>query len=273
VEWTKANLVPDGGGGLTSLVIGGCSAGSIGAQIWAPLLLEEFGGSSDGSGSVGGGPLVASSVIADSYAGVFPPGSQGPLIQDFGMCDVQPPLFEGDDLVQKCSKGELSLSDVMNYNMPRFPSVPFSHINSKSDWCQEEFYAGVALTLALTPPFTKDPDQLFLSDAEYCADATAIFKDYSANHPNYVNFAVTSDQHCYTPYSLLYTADTTGTQGAGVGGATTLVDWLSTFGADNRAKGGSVESECDGPALDEAEWTGNDYCDASQVGKEFAFSR
>jgi peptidase E len=52
---------------LSHIVVAGCSAGSIGAQIWASTILTTLKWSMAG-------------VIPDSYAGVFPPTVQGSLI-------------------------------------------------------------------------------------------------------------------------------------------------------------------------------------------------
>lgn len=51
----------------------GCSAGSIGAQIWSDNSLNMI-------------KWQKAAVIPDSYAGVFPDGSQGPLIYGFVCC-------------------------------------------------------------------------------------------------------------------------------------------------------------------------------------------
>ena len=50
-----------------------------------------------------------------------------------------------------------------------------------------------------------------------------LLKQYSQRHENYVSFVVTASQHCYLPHALMYTADTSGTQGSNT---TPLVDWL-----------------------------------------------
>lgn len=55
---------------LTSVVTMGCSAGSIGAQLWGNQIVTNL-------------KWNQAAVIPDSYAGVFPEGSQGPLIYDF----------------------------------------------------------------------------------------------------------------------------------------------------------------------------------------------
>jgi hypothetical protein len=49
---------------LSDVVVMGCSAGSIGAQLWGPIILKTL-------------PWKQAAIIPDSYAGVFPPDSQG----------------------------------------------------------------------------------------------------------------------------------------------------------------------------------------------------
>ena len=61
---------------LSTLAISGCSAGSLGTQAWAAELLSELS-------------YDEAAVVVDSYAGVFPNGTQGPLIVDYGMCGVR----------------------------------------------------------------------------------------------------------------------------------------------------------------------------------------
>lgn len=53
---------------FSKLVVMGCSAGSIGAQLWSTPILNILKWSS-------------AAVVPDSYIGVFPEGTQGPLIK------------------------------------------------------------------------------------------------------------------------------------------------------------------------------------------------
>ena len=50
--------------------VSGCSAGSLGTQIWAEYILKTF-------------DSKESAVVSDSYAGVFPDGTQGPLVYEY----------------------------------------------------------------------------------------------------------------------------------------------------------------------------------------------
>ena len=60
---------------FSSLVLMGCSAGSLGVQAWAHEILAQLG---DKYG------FDDAAVVPDSYAGVFPPDSQSQTIMDFG---------------------------------------------------------------------------------------------------------------------------------------------------------------------------------------------
>jgi hypothetical protein len=195
---------------------------------------------------------------------VFPPGTEGPLIASFGFCST--PLLLDEELQAVCAAGDITLQDMVHDAMGRYPSVLFSHVNSKFDVVQREYYAGVAATSLERP--------LYISKAAYTDAMNVLLKGYSERHANYVSFVVTASQHCYTPYSLMYTADTTGPKGnasssstsSSGSAATTLVDWLQHLPVP---PGASAESECDGEALAEADWAGHDYCDAAQEGKTF----
>ena len=64
-------------------------------------------------------------VVPDSYAGVFPVGSQGPLVYNYGFCSSG---FLSDPLYQKCMNQELTLQDINMEFIANTPSVPTSFI-------------------------------------------------------------------------------------------------------------------------------------------------
>ena len=80
-----------------------------------------------------------------------------------------------------------------------------------------------------------------------------------------LSFSLSLPTH-HPPCHSLSTADTTGKNGGGAGGQTMMVDWLDEFPVPS---GKSVETECDGDELNQADWTGSTYCDAAQAGKTF----
>jgi len=99
---------------LSSLVVMGCSAGSIGAQVWGNDILKGL-------------RWKTAAIVPDSYAGVFPDGTQGPLIYDFGTCTVIE-NFVGSELVQLCNNEELTLQDIMEELIAETPNIPYGFV-------------------------------------------------------------------------------------------------------------------------------------------------
>ena len=81
---------------LTELVVMGCSAGSIGAQIWSDRILNTLS-------------YKVAAVIPDSYAGVFPPNVLGPLVYDFNFCQAG---FLSDYLTSVCLNQTLTIEEI-----------------------------------------------------------------------------------------------------------------------------------------------------------------
>ena len=76
-------------------MISGASAGSQATQEWAATLLREL-------------KYDAAGVVADSFISVFPDGTEGTLIGEWGMCDVG--LLQGD-LLEACRAKTLTYAD------------------------------------------------------------------------------------------------------------------------------------------------------------------
>src|SRR3546814_669099 len=107
----------------------GCSAGSIGTQLWSQKALDTFS-------------WKRAAIVPDSYAGVFPPGTQGPLIASFNIC----PILDSS-LQASCKAGTVTLQDVTGTAMAninkKYAHVPYSFIQSKIDDVQISFYIAV----------------------------------------------------------------------------------------------------------------------------------
>lgn len=114
---------------LSELIIMGSSAGSLGAQLWASKVLKSV-------------RHKKALVIPDSYAGVLPPGTVGPLVTSFGAChtDLFSPLLK-----KKCLSGDLTFQDVTLEALTTHPDVPFAFIQSKIDHIQELFYVALGV--------------------------------------------------------------------------------------------------------------------------------
>ena len=90
------------------------------------------------------------------FIGVFPEGTQGPLIYDYGFCTsgfISRPLYE------QCINQNLTLQAIDNEFMSLMPSVPFSFIQSKVDNIQISFYESVGRTFGI--PSRVTPEEFY----------------------------------------------------------------------------------------------------------------
>ena len=123
---------------LDELVIMGCSAGSIGAQIWSNQVTAAL-------------KWKKASVVPDSYAALFPPGTEGGLIYDFGFCNSG---FISDTLTATCKAKELTMRSINMELMTATPSLARAFIQSKADTCQMSFYMSVGMTAGIDANIT-----------------------------------------------------------------------------------------------------------------------
>lgn len=251
VQWARSNMSPQ----LKTLVIGGCSAGALGAQIWAGRLLGFFS-------------YRHAAVLADSYLDLFPGRTQQVLLRDLGVCATDL-LSEAQRAV--CLAGNLTVHDVFEAAMDAYPSVTFGQVNSKYDETQQHFHEAVAYTSGVPPEIT--------DGASYLAAANVCLRSRS-RHANYFSFLADGGQHCFTPYPVFYEATTRGASHwrcpAGHGGNIcrlqrrafkrehlALAEWVAALIAPDAPK----RSECSGKRLNEDRWSagGLSYCDAAQT--------
>eukprot|EP00312_Isochrysidales_sp_CCMP1244_P039297 CAMPEP_0202760368 /NCGR_PEP_ID=MMETSP1388-20130828/18325_1 /ASSEMBLY_ACC=CAM_ASM_000864 /TAXON_ID=37098 /ORGANISM="Isochrysis sp, Strain CCMP1244" /LENGTH=394 /DNA_ID=CAMNT_0049428407 /DNA_START=59 /DNA_END=1240 /DNA_ORIENTATION=- len=184
---------------LASLVVSGCSAGSIGAQIWADHALNRL-------------PHVAAAVVPDSYAGVFPSSGEGRLIAELGFCSS--PLLAPlpAHLREACLARTLSLHAVTAAVTARYGAVAFAHVQSKTDDVQQAFNVALSAARSIEPSGCFDAETCFTGPDRLYAATNDYFELYNAA-PNHVHFFVQSSEHCYLPNDLVYTADPSGASG------------------------------------------------------------
>merc|ERR1719336_1501674 len=125
VQWARQNLDAT----LANFLIAGSSAGALGTMAWSNYLLSAF-------------EYNKAAVIVDSYMGVFPSGTQGPTIKNFGACPL--PIFA--DFKDACDREEVTIQDVFDFTIGQHPDVAFSVIQPKEDTVQRAFYAAIALS-------------------------------------------------------------------------------------------------------------------------------
>jgi len=242
VDWAKANVAPR----LSALVLMGCSAGSLGVQIWARTLLQSFS-------------YDRAAVVADSFIGIMPPGAQQALLKTYHVCDNG--LLNADN-AHRCKASNLTIQHVFDTTIGEFPDVNFASINSKGD-IEQIYYFN--LVKKIFRPFSPDIDESMFFER-----ANRELSIYN-RHPNYVSFWVPGQLHMLTPNAYLYTANQLGTLGgnvpnsSGMGGII-LADWLALLPLRS---GSEIASQCAGQRLPQAKWptTGTEYCDVAQAGK------
>jgi len=246
MEWAKTNLP----GTLRNLVMSGCSAGSMGLQIWSRKLLTEFSYENAG-------------VLYDSYAGIFPEGTQGTVVKDyFNVCDGTD-LLEGK-MLEDCKEGTITVQDVVDDTIGKFPNVAFAHINARADLVQRAFWDMIHYSMK-NQRFKVD--FAIIGANEFYKQMSTAFKRYN-RHPNWLQFIVDGQFHCFTNMNLTYVTTAASLDGSKEDDySPTLLDFITQFPVQ---KGNSVSSVCVGDLKDEADWTGTDYCDESTAGKVFS---
>jgi hypothetical protein len=192
---------------LNNFVVMGCSAGSVGTQFWADTLLTAF-------------PAQHAAVIPDSYAGVFPDGTIGPLMAQFGVCETG---LVPAALQSSCESGNLDISDVVNTMIAKYPQYPFAFIQSKIDAVQQSFYVAMGLT-------SKNASAI-ITPAKFYQGVNGIFGKYNTNNANFLTYLVDGPMHCFTPMNIMYDTTSDGPYGKRnkKGKDMSLVEWLSAF--------------------------------------------
>merc|ERR1719433_2416852 len=158
-DWAKANTDAS----LANFVISGSSAGALGTMAWSHQLLSDF-------------QYSKAAVIVDSYMGVFPGGTQGPTIKNFGSCNL--PIFS--NFRQVCEAGQSNIQDVFDFAITSHPSVAFSMLQPKGDLVQIGFYAAIAITYGRL--------DIILANGLY--ERSNAIKEGFDNKPNFVHFII-----------------------------------------------------------------------------------
>lgn len=188
IEGQQAN------GGLSSqlsdLVIAGCSAGSLGAQVWGNEIVQRLGRPD------------RSAIIADSYAGYFPGNSEAVLMKQFGACDL---YFLSDKVRADCLAELASLAVFVKSAMAAESKIPYLFLQSRYDSVQVNYY-----NYLVESPMFEGMLYTTINQDELAAGVDNIFIDYDLN-PNFLVYFVDGDDHCFTPAPTLYTATTEGT--------------------------------------------------------------
>jgi hypothetical protein len=247
LDWVKTQVKT---GALAStfdeLVVMGCSAGSIGAQLWADQVTSQL-------------KWKKAAVVPDSYAGDFPDGTMGPLVYGYGFCTSG---FLSSDLQTKCDKQQLTLQDIANEYMVKNTKIPFAYLQSKTDSVQKAFYESVAVSM--------NASSKTITPAQFYMDVNTIFGGYN-QLPNFVTYLVDGDHHCFTNQDLYYQATTLGPNGIAqepmmkFTSTQKMHEWTSLWPLD---EAGISDTQCSG---NQGSSSANDltYCDTTVVPKHY----
>ena len=224
---------------LADLVVMGCSAGSVGAQIWGGKIIAAM-------------KSKTASVVPDSYAGYFPTGTESSLINQYGFCKSD---FMSSSLTEKCCNNTVTFREIMTEQMQNSPETIYAYMQSKVDNIQMSFYMSVGMTAGV---------DYLITPAEFYSGVNDIFALYN-KEPNFVTYMIDGSQHCFTPYNNYYTANADGAEDSVYDGLS-LNDWASAYPLSN---GDVVNTICDGEITSSPIKHEIDYCDAEVVPKSF----
>jgi hypothetical protein len=232
---------------LSELVVMGCSAGSIGAQLWGRTVLSTL-------------KWTKAAVVPDSYAGIFPEGATGPLMYDFGFCTSG---FLSPELYDKCMNQQLTFGEVDLEQIAATPTVSYTFIQSKVDVVQRSFFRAVA--------FTGNYTDRQMSPAIFYNDVNTLFGDYNAKLPNFLVYLVDGHTHCYTPRETFYTTDPLKPWYDGKSDGPLLHDYIGALPLDDAQ---SADTVCLGTvqapgALELPSNNTNAYCSSGIVPKSY----
>lgn len=212
IEWAKRNLDQT----LENFVMAGSSAGSLGVMAWSDYLLTTF-------------QYKKASVIVDSYMGVFPGGTQGPTIKNFGVCNL--PIWQ--NFRSECEAENSNIQDLFDFAMAAHPTVAFATIQPKWDLVQRVFYGAIALSFANF--------RLYMSTTGFYEETNKMLQRYN-RHPNHVHYYVDGGFHTFLWFPAYYTATVTGATGLlGDAGRPRLDAWVNSL-----IEHESVLSQCNG---------------------------
>ncbi len=244
VDWVKSQIAA---GNLAStfsqLTVMGASAGSLGAQLWAEQVLKQLN-------------WKQAAVLPDSYAGVFAPGSLGPIIYDYGFCESG---FLSPALYTKCINKQLDLIDMGLEFQANTPTVPWGYLQSKTDVVQLAFYIALAATTRSEP--------VLITPNDFYNGVNSIFGTYNAVSKNFITYLVDGDHHVFSNQDLYYHADTMGPRDSGKSTDTEMLyNWVNHFPLRENQ---SVNTRCDGTLQGSKERADNTYCSNNVSPKNY----
>ncbi|ETI48983.1 hypothetical protein L917_06771 [Phytophthora nicotianae] len=177
LDWALKNF-PDVG----NLVVGGASAGSLGAQFFSARIADMWEVDAKGT---------QFSVMADSYVGVLPASHPVPeLVDYFGGCENG--LAFPSEIAAVCNAENATTIDLVEALIEDNPEIKWLFINSKGDTVQRYYYALVDEGIQGYPfPNLMSEDDLY-------RNMSVILDAYQTKSPRITTFYVDGDHHVFT---------------------------------------------------------------------------
>ncbi|KAG6609347.1 Carbohydrate esterase [Phytophthora cinnamomi] len=176
LDWARQNF-PD----VDNLVVGGASAGSLGAQFFSAQIADMWDVDARGT---------RFSVMADSYVGVLPESHPVPaLLRFFGACENG--LAFPPDIAAVCNAKNASVVDLVDALIEDQPDSKWLFVNSKDDEVQRYYYALVAEGIQ-GYPFPN-----LMSEEELYRNMSAILDAYQMVSPHISTFYVEGNHHVF----------------------------------------------------------------------------
>ncbi|KAE9328159.1 hypothetical protein PF008_g16232 [Phytophthora fragariae] len=176
LDWALENF-PE----VDDLIVGGESAGSLGAQVHSAKIAEMWDVNAKGTHF---------SVLADSYGGVVPkehPAAE--LLVYYGACTNDFGLFE--DIVAACEAGTATTIEMIEALLQAQPEGNWLFVDSKGDKTQRYFYALVSEGI-LGYPFSD-----LISEEYFFANMSAILDAYQTASSRITTFYVEGTKHVF----------------------------------------------------------------------------
>ncbi|KAJ0393042.1 hypothetical protein P43SY_005119 [Pythium insidiosum] len=167
------------------LVLGGASAGSLGAQLLGKYVGDLWGVEDK---------KIRYSVVADSYVGVVPENKPaGMLLNYYGACDLDFRLEgkKAKELMDKCKSEKLTAVELISTLIDETPTGDWLFIDSKADLTQRFFYE------LLRQGVFGFPFKDLISPEAFYANMTAILDVYKNESTRVVTFLVEGEEHVF----------------------------------------------------------------------------
>lgn len=181
-------LAPD------ALVLSGCSAGAIGAQLWYRYVMQEMGKRGMGTTQL--------ALVADSFVGQMPKKAGSDIIKNvWGVCGVKEMMFSPSEQAA-CDGQTLDPIRVFRGSQEMYPLIPWVNVNSMRDTVQRTFSCAVGQWGAREEGY---PVECSMAPLSFWTDIAHDFRYYGASgNANTLQWIEDGSTHCFTPRPSFY---------------------------------------------------------------------